>query len=208
MRIAVLANDVLREEMMAQGLADDTDVEWLTEIPVSSAADTCIDLLFNDSEERIDELKKTGCPLIIVNSLTLTLDQLPQHFIRINAWPTFLKRTIVEAACHHDTNKEKAEKIFAGFNKTVEWVPDIPGFITARVISMIINEAYFALEDEVCSKEETDIAMKLGTHYPLGPFEWSKKIGINNVYALLNKLSADNKRYEPCALLKQEALQQ
>ena len=207
MRIAVLANDVLKEEIMTQGLADDTDVEWLTEIPVSSAADTCIDLLFNDSEERIEDLKQTGCPLIIVNALTMTLDQLPQHFIRINAWPTFLKRTIVEAACRNDSHKEKAEKIFASFNKTEEWVPDIPGFITARVISMIINEAYFALEDEVCGKEETDIAMKLGTNYPFGPFEWGKKIGINNIYALLNKLSADNKRYEPCTLLKQEALQ-
>ena len=49
--------------------------------------------------------------------------------------------------------------------------PDIPGFISARVVSMIINEAYFALEEEVSSKEEIDTAMKLGTNYPYGPFD-------------------------------------
>jgi 3-hydroxyacyl-CoA dehydrogenase len=43
---------------------------------------------------------------------------------------------------------------------------------------MIINEAYFALEDNVSTKAETDIAMKLGTNYPYGPFEWGQLIGL------------------------------
>ena len=69
---------------------------------------------------------------------------------------------------------------------------------------MIVNEAYFALEQQVSSKEEIDIAMKTGTNYPYGPFEWGKLIGIKNIYALLMELSRLDKRYQPSDPLKQE----
>ncbi len=72
---------------------------------------------------------------------------------------------------------------------------------------MIINEAYFALEADISSKQDIDIAMKLGTNYPHGPFEWCEKIGIKVVYNLLVNLSENNTKYTPCNLLKKEALQ-
>ena len=58
---------------------------------------------------------------------------------------------------------------------------------------MIINEAFIALREGVSTKEEINTAMKLGTNYPYGPFEWAGKIGIERVNALLDKL--DNKPY-------------
>ena len=101
-------------------------------------------------------------------------DQAP--FVRINGWPGFLKRPVVEASSNSKTIKEKAEKIFNDLDKKTEWVPDEPGFITARIIAMIINEAWFALEEGISTKEEIDTAMKLGTNYPYGPFEWGSKL--------------------------------
>jgi 3-hydroxybutyryl-CoA dehydrogenase len=71
---------------------------------------------------------------------------------------------------------------------------------------MIINEAYFALDEKVSSKEEIDIAMKLGTNYPFGPFEWSNKIGIKKICDLLNVLKEINPRYQPNYLLEKEAV--
>jgi 3-hydroxybutyryl-CoA dehydrogenase len=47
--------------------------------------------------------------------------------------------------------------------------------------------------------------MKLGTGYPLGPFEWSNRIGLKKVYSLLNTLNLIEPRYEPSTLLKEEA---
>jgi len=73
------------------------------------------------------------------------------------------------------------------------------------VVSTIINEAYFSIEDEISSREEIDIAMKLGTNYPYGPFEWSKLIGLKKIYSLLERLSKENSRYIPSDLLKKEA---
>jgi 3-hydroxybutyryl-CoA dehydrogenase len=75
-------------------------------------------------------------------------------------------------------------------------------------VSMIINEAYFALEENVSTKAETDIAMKLGTNYPFGPFEWGQLIGLPKIYSLLKALtvSETQSRYTPGKLLEQEAL--
>lgn len=206
MKIAVITNTELKEELLAQGLSNDVQVEWLTEVTPVPDADCYIDLLFKVEEQRIDKLINLQPALVIVNSVTGTQEELPLNFVRINAWPTFLKRTLLEASGIDVILKEKTEKLFQNFNKKVEWVPDIPGFITPRVICMIINEAYFTLEEEVSSKPEIDTAMKLGTNYPYGPFEWSEKIGLKNVYDLLIKLAQTNSRYEPSSLLKKEYL--
>ena len=60
---------------------------------------------------------------------------------------------------------------------------------------MIVNEAYYTLGADVSSRDEIDIAMKLGTSYPYGPFEWSEKIGLKRINELLKELSRTDKRY-------------
>ena len=205
MKIAVVAEDDLKKELMAQGLRNDVQVQWLNEITGLQDVEAYIDLSLRHTAFQIEELKKLSQALIIINSVDTTLSELPRNFVRINGWPTFLKRAIAEVACANDENKETTEKVFACFNKTIECVADNPGFISARIVSMIINEAYFTLQEEVSSKEEIDVAMKLGTNYPYGPFEWSKKIGLKNIYGLLSKLAETDRRYEPAALLKKEA---
>ena len=205
MRIAVIASGLLKEELMAQGLTDNARVQWLDEIMAVQETDCYIDLLYTATPERTNLLKKLQPATIIINAVAATLHTMPENFIRINGWPGFLKRSVVEAACNNTETKINAERVFAYFNKTMEWAPDIAGFISARVISMIINEAYFALDENVSSKEEIDMAMKLGTNYPYGPFEWGEKIGLEKVYDLLSELAATTPRYQPAALLKKEA---
>ena len=70
------------------------------------------------------------------------------------------------------------------------------GFIFPRTIVQIINEAHFALEEEVASKEDINRAMKFGVNYPKGPFEWcDEKEEV--VKTLLNELlsKTNDKRY-------------
>ncbi|MBL0068954.1 MAG: hypothetical protein IPP39_10835 [Chitinophagaceae bacterium] len=205
MKIVVITNDALKAELLEQGLQDDVQVEWQHEIAPVVGADAYIDLLFTQSEERINKLTALQPSAIIINSVEVTLSELPAGFIRLNGWNSFLKRPVVEMAGNGE-NKIIAEKVFSCFNKTTEWVADVPGFITARVISTIINEAYFTLAEKVSTKDEIDTAMKLGTNYPFGPFEWSEKIGLKNIYGLLMLLSKTNSRYTPSDLLQKEAL--
>lgn len=205
MKIVVISDEALKTELLAQSINSTPEVEWLS-LPEKVTGATCyMDLLFDDSDERISVLQKISSGLIIVNSVNKTLNNLPENFIRINGWSTFLNRPLIEAACTNENQKAEAETIFSFFNKSIEWIPDIVGFISPRVISMIINEAYFTYQDKVTGKDEIDTAMKLGTRYPFGPFEWSEKIGVKNIYSLLSHLSTENKRYEPSEFLKQEA---
>ena len=205
MKIAVIANNLQKEELLAQGLIEGTEVYWLEKVIPVQSADCYIDLLFTPNTERTALLTGLLPVTIIINDVITPLDKLPDNFVRINAWPGFLKRPVAEAACNNVSTKSSAEKILSCFNKTTEWVPDTAGLISARVIATIINEAWFALGENVSGKEEIDTAMKLGTNYPYGPFEWGNKIGLKNVYELLFALSKTNPRYEPAALLKKEA---
>ena len=93
-------------------------------------------------------------------------------------------------------------EVLTFLNKKVIPAPDEPGLISVRIIAMIINEAYFAIAEDVSSEKEIDIAMKLGTNYPFGPFEWGEKIGLKNIYSLLVKLSKENKKYSPAPSLE------
>ena len=114
-----------------------------------------------------------------------------------------MKRPVWEVAGKID---DAATKLFEHLDKKITVVADEPGFISARIIAMIINEAYFATGDKVSSREDIDTAMKLGTNYPFGPFEWASAIGAANVLALLKQLSKTDKRYEPAPLLIEEVI--
>ena len=205
MKIVVISDEALKTALLAQDLNSAPEIVWLS-LPEKVTGATCyIDLLFDYTKERINTLQEISSGLTIVNSVNKTCNYLPEDFVRINGWATFLNRPLIEAACINENLKAETEIVFSFFNKSIEWVPDILGFISPRVISMIINEAFFTLQDEVTGKEEIDIAMKLGTRYPFGPFEWSEKIGIKKIYSLLSNLSTTHKKYEPSELLKQEA---
>jgi 3-hydroxybutyryl-CoA dehydrogenase len=72
---------------------------------------------------------------------------------------------------------------------------------------MVINEAYYTLEEGTAQRDDIDLAMKLGTNYPFGPFEWAKRIGIRHIVNLLDAVyqATKDERYKVCALLRGEA---
>jgi 3-hydroxybutyryl-CoA dehydrogenase len=210
MKLAIVANEQLKEELISISFKEDVQIDWLnsiTELAKYQHADAVIDLLFDPEKSDTTLLKEFHPRPVIINSVLKTLPDIDLSFIRINGWSTFLKRPVTEAAFAIEADKVAGEKIFEALGRKMEWVPDVPGFLSPRVIAMIINEAYFTLEENVSTKEEIDIAMKLGTNYPFGPFEWAQMIGLKNIYDLLNMLSIKEKRYQPGSLLIKEALE-
>lgn len=143
------------------------------------------------------DLKKVikGKP-VFINEATTTLKEIdaPGNVIRINGWPGFLKRDIWEAA---GDISAKAQEAAAVLGKKLIAVKDVPGLVAATVVSMIVNEAFQALNEGLSTQEDIDLAMKAGTNYPYGPFEWAERIGLKNIYELLQKLSVDDARYTP-----------
>lgn len=203
MQIIVLTDEVIKQEFQNKKLNANIQVtfaESFSELSNYGSVDAFF--LLKEGINKEDH-KDFGENPVFINSTIHTLKELdlPENFSRINAWPTFLNREIWEIA----TTKENTLKDI--FEK-LEWkyitVADEPGLVSARIISMIINEAYLALGEDISSKDEIDLAMKLGTNYPYGPFEWCKKIGLKKVYSLLEKLSETDSRYSIAPVMKNE----
>jgi len=208
MQLVALADSNLREELLSFQTFPDLQILWIENFEDFSqhpGADAFMDLLFEYESRRLIVLESLLPKPVIVNSVVHALKDSGKQFVRINGWPGFLKRPVVEASCNNQEIRAKAERIFSFLSRKTEWVNSEPGFVTARIISMIINEAYFALEEGVSTKEEIDTAMKLGTNYPYGPFEWASRIGKRKIYLLLQELSLINSRYDPAGTLQTEA---
>ena len=206
MQIVIYGAENARAELMNKGIQPGLVLEAVSTIASLlnyPSADAFFIFPFQNTDEELRVLRQLK-GLVIVDSVVNCLSEIDDSFVRINGWPGFMN-SIVEASVLNEELKTKAEAVLTQFNKSVEWLPDDPGFVTPRVISMIINEAYFALEEEVSTKENIDLAMKLGTAYPYGPFEWGQKIGLKKIAALLTRLSRENERYAPSGLLVKEA---
>lgn len=147
---------------------------------------------------------KNGQPIFIAGVAgTLKDHHCPDQIIRLNSWPGMLKHDLVECV-GSDKIRPLAQQVLNALNKTASWLPDHPGMVSPRVLSMIINEAWFALGEGVSTKKDIDTAMKLGTNYPLGPFEWGAKIGLHRICHLLYTLNIENERYRIAPLLLRE----
>jgi 3-hydroxybutyryl-CoA dehydrogenase len=125
-----------------------------------------------------------------------------------NGMPTFLNKPLLEVSILRSDDKRELEKICGSLKTRFALVDDRVGLVTPRVISMIINEAYYTVQEGTATREDIDHAMKLGTNYPYGPFEWCQLIGVRYVYELLEALFEETKdeRYKICPLLKKDYL--
>lgn len=123
-----------------------------------------------------------------------------------NGLPTFIDRPLAEVTMLHEGFYEPLNDIMGRLGWDFRVVEDETGMVTPRVIAMIINEAYYVLQEGTATREAVDLAMKLGTRYPFGPLEWCRKIGLSHIYELLERLYAatHEERFRPAPLLKRE----
>ena len=79
---------------------------------------------------------------------------------------------------------------------------DVSGFVVNRVLMPMINEAFYALNENLAQAKDIDNAMKLGCNLPMGPLELADFIGLDtclSIMRVLQKELGDSKR--PCPLL-------
>jgi len=204
-KIALIAGKTGAEEWLTPKLPAQWECIWVKdvhELQQHRDATLFMDLDFTAEADRIRQLSRLLPAPVVINAVIPTLKDIGQPFIRINAWPGMLERNIHELAMTTPP-PEKLDAFYAQLDLSYRIVPDVTGMISGRILAMIINEAYYTLQEDVSTKEEIDTAMKLGTNYPFGPFEWSEKIGLQNIYDLLNNLSKADGRYTPAQAIKE-----
>ncbi len=127
------------------------------------------------------------------------------------ALPTLIEKPLVEVAPTVFSPRETVDvvqRFYQSLGKEIELVQDRVGMVVPRIVCQLINEAAFALQEEIASPQDIDTAMKLGVNYPHGPIEWAEKIGVPHVYAVLSALEQDlhEDRYRIAPLLKHMAV--
>lgn len=137
----------------------------------------------------------------------------PSRLLGISLYPTFSQTKGIEFSITNFSNVESiqfAEDAFKHIEREKFWVQDKPGMIHLRLICLIINEAYMVLQEKTATRDDIDTAMKLGTNYPYGPIEWSERIGIETVYAILFAMNEEfgEDRYRITPLLREKFLEE
>jgi 3-hydroxybutyryl-CoA dehydrogenase len=120
----------------------------------------------------------------------------------------FLSREVWEIGMPDTSNSKSHLDRLAELGIEPLGVLDRVGLVSGRVFGMIMNEAYFTVMEGTATKEDIDIAMKLGTNYPKGPFEMVNLLGQENLLTLLENLFLETReeRYKPCPMLRDEVL--
>ncbi|WP_155056499.1 3-hydroxyacyl-CoA dehydrogenase [Streptomyces blattellae] len=122
----------------------------------------------------------------------------------------YRRATRVALSASQDTASQtltEAIGLFQALGKDVSVIGDVPGMIVARTVARIVDLAHDAVAKGVATEEDIDTAMRLGVNYPLGPFEWSRRLGRNWAYALLDDLHLRDPsgRYAPSLALYRHA---
>ncbi|MEU9166877.1 3-hydroxyacyl-CoA dehydrogenase [Streptomyces sp. NPDC048420] len=122
----------------------------------------------------------------------------------------YRRATRIALSASQDTSQQtlaEAVGLFQALGKDVSVIGDVPGMIVARTVARIVDLAHDAVAKGVATEEDIDTAMRLGVNYPLGPFEWSRRLGRNWAYALLDDLHMRDPsgRYAPSLALYRHA---
>ncbi len=178
---------------------------------------TNIDL--EQKRQNLEFLDRSLLPATAIASSSVTVSATEQsswinhksRLIGCSALPWVIGKPLIEIAptVFTPTGTVSAVQLFfRSIGKETELVQDRIGMVFPRIVCRTINEAAYALQEEIASPLDIDVAMKVGANFPLGPIEWADRIGLDHVYAVLKALHGDlgEARYCMAPLLKQMAM--
>lgn len=125
------------------------------------------------------------------------------HFM--NPVPVMKLVEVIRGLATTDDVYNTIEEASVKMGKVPVWCNDVPGFISNRVLQVMINEALWELYEGVAPAKNIDDIMKLGMNHPMGPLELADLIGLDTVLAILNVMyqGYGDPKYRPSPLLKQ-----
>ena len=116
-------------------------------------------------------------------------------------------RTLMLTATTAARVRDAAHAIFAADGVSVTVINDSPGFVTQRVLAVIVNIAANIAQCGIASVEDLEHAVRLGLGYPRGPLAWGDEIGPAKLLATLQGLErvTGDPRYRPSPWLVRRA---
>jgi 3-hydroxybutyryl-CoA dehydrogenase len=83
-------------------------------------------------------------------------------------------------------------------------VKEAPAFVVNRLLIPVLNEACFALDEQLASSRDIDLAMRTGAGMPMGPFELADLIGLDVALEVSETLFREfgDPKYRPAPALR------
>ncbi len=210
-----LAKNTISEEVKNKTIGNITTFTSLkegvdTSDLVVEAATENIDLKLKIFKE-IDEFAPQNC-ILASNTSSISITKIasvtkrPQKVIGMHFMNPVPVMKLVEIINGYSTHKNVSETI-VNLSRQIGKIPcevnDYPGFVANRILMPMINEAIYALYENVAGVQEIDTVMKLGMAHPMGPLQLADFIGLDVCLSILNVLydGFGNPKYAPCPLL-------
>jgi 3-hydroxybutyryl-CoA dehydrogenase len=145
----------------------------------------------------------SAIPITRIASLTKRPDKvIGVHFMN----PVPAKNTVELILGHHTSAQTKAitTEVLQKMQMTAIEVNDAPGFVSNRVLMLMVNEAIFLLHEHVASAEAVDEVFRKCMGHPMGPLETADLIGLDTILNSLDVLydGYQDPKFRPCPLLK------
>ncbi len=100
--------------------------------------------------------------------------------------------------------RDAAHALFARDGKAVSVIRDSGGFVTQRVVAVIVNIASDICQQGICSPKDLETAVTLGLGYPMGPLAMGDRYGPTNILEVLFNMQTvyGDQRYRPSPWLR------
>ena len=130
----------------------------------------------------------------------------PARFIGVhffNPVPVMGLIEVIRGLATSDSTVKIVSDFGEALGKKMVFANDAPGFIVNRILLPMLNEACFALGENVASIEDIDTAIQLGLNHPMGPLTLADFIGLDTCLEITNVLhsSTGDPKFRPAPLL-------
>jgi 3-hydroxybutyryl-CoA dehydrogenase len=124
------------------------------------------------------------------------------HFM--NPVPVMKLVELIRGLQTSDATYQATVALSLAMGKEVVTARDVPGFIVNRLLIPFLNEACFALAENIGTPSDIDKGIKLGLNHPMGPFELADLIGLDTCLAIAEVLHRElgEDKYRPAPLLR------